>query len=157
MAMEWRSPTGRRHTDEEIAAFEAAMGITLPAALKAGHAVGMDARVWKDGRLCDATRVGDGVEATLFHGLTYLRSRGDVEYYREEYQQRWGKDLSQMIPFGDNGDLFVCLDYRKGPTDPEVWSLDMDMPMPDSGYYKVADTFDRFLDALAPSEDIDTP
>ncbi len=75
-----------------------------------------------------------------------------IEDYRRTYSEKYGVDLSGMVPFGENGDLFVCLDYRADPETPSVWKLCMDEDDgSEDGYYQVAHSVDAFLEALRPS------
>ena len=150
--IEWKSPTGRKNSPDEIAEFEARHGVVLPVLLKAAHTVGWDAVAWREGQECVATRPGVDVESTNFHGLVPLMNSENLAAFQSEYASRYAKQAADVIPFGSNGDLYVCLKYADPTHGPEVWTMYMDEESPEDAFYKVADNFSGFLDALV-SED----
>lgn len=142
------------YTKQELADYEAEIGIRLPDASKKGYLVGATAQIWKNRELCTWTEEKNGVQAASFYGLTSLSDKYDLQYYRGQYGEEYGVDMSGMISFGGNGDLFLCLDYHNNPDVPEVWNLDMDVVPGLEGYYFVAKDFDTFLEALVPEKDL---
>lgn len=157
MEYTWKSYSDERHTLEEISAFEREMGVVLPKPIKDGHAVSYHASIWKNGKACVGTCETSETASGLFYGLIRLMPRAEIEDYRQEYGERYGVDMSGMIPFGNNGDLFTCLDYRNDPFSPEIWDLYMDVRTPSEGYYRLAHNFDAFLTALVDQDTLLAP
>lgn len=155
MSIDWKSPTGGKHSADAIAVFETQHGIALPDEIKAAHAVGWDAVAWRNGQECIATRPVNGVESTNFHGLMPLMSADAIAAFRAEHSARLGVDLSQTVPFGSNGELYVCLKYGDQSDGPEVWTIYMDEDLPEDAFYKVADDVPTFLDALVAADQLE--
>lgn len=150
-------------TEAQIAEVETRLGVRFPEELRRGYKTTGHASVIKRGKFCSS-----GVTGPLAQGGRYLgfmqclepidRIEVETRYIAEYVDDQYERPFSDVIPFAQLGSGgWTCLSYQNDPTraNPEIWEGDMETNATfETFFYKVADSFDDFIDMLLPDDEI---
>lgn len=157
---EWRSgypksPSRRPATEAQLAAIETEFDWPLPETVRSGMKADYSASIFKGGKRAMHVVSGPRREGGRFLASFQRLNRpseviGASRTIREWVANQKGSWHSDVVVISEGGGgEMLCLRYgADGRAESEVWWLNAMMPTMEEGFYKVADTFDEFIEKL---------
>lgn len=152
MKLVWKWPEGPPVSAAKVKDIEAALGVVFPRSL-------VEVLHCGDGLQPDPEGVvaGPAGEEVVINILGKLETFWDHGILRakellNEYGKERGQDLEWIIPIGDNGDGWICLDYRSDPRRENCSVVDYSLsPLDDAdenGLVFISPDFETFIGML---------
>jgi len=149
----WRGAAGPPASDAQIREIEQALHVVLPASLLALVRLADGLQPEHDSIVQGGEAIDALTQILRFSDGQILNCR-DAMLEDAENADRDPEALRWVIPIADNGDGWICLDYRADPGRVAyrviAYSLSRVSNADQDGLYAIADSFDALLGMLKP-------